>query len=193
MDLARRLLAGRNYRHNRRVSLPLQAGHGALMATKPIPLDKQKAIVRLAKRGLSDRVIGRQLDIHHTTVLNYRQTGVKPEVKIGPENIEEGLRSTLRREPMSARDLASQLGIKVTEVRRRIVDLQRRGVLIVEHPGGMFDLASTVNIPPRNLRDQSQARSGAHLRRYNRQPSVQQIRASRCAQCRLRSLRAHRR
>jgi len=107
----------------------------------PVPIQKQKQIARLHKEGLSLREIGKRMGLHNTTVMRYSQGAAVIEPKT-PEQLEDAIRTALRRDHMTASDLAATLGIGVAALRRTIADMQRRGALIIELPGGAYEIAT---------------------------------------------------
>jgi len=118
------------------------------MPTKPIPVSTQRKIVELAGKGLSDRAIGAKLNLHNTTVLKYRQSGAREPVAPTSQMIDNGIRQSLRQEPMTLAELGLEMGISQSAARASIKRMQDRGVLIVERPGAVYDMASTINIVP---------------------------------------------
>jgi DNA-binding Lrp family transcriptional regulator len=115
------------------------------MAT--VPVSTQRKIVELAGKGLSNRAIGLKLNLHNTTVMRYRQSGVHEPVT-DPVDVDAEIRKRLRRAPVTVADLAGMMGITAGTVKRTIGQMKERGVLIAEHPGGIFEMASTVNLAP---------------------------------------------
>jgi len=116
------------------------------MAAPPIPIAKQKAIRKLHAQGLSHRAIGRKLGIDHTLCVDYLH---KPETAPKtPEEMEAKIRKDLRRGPMSPDELGEGLGAGPGAVRKLLAGMKARGVLLVEHPNGLFEMASTVNLAP---------------------------------------------
>lgn len=113
-----------------------------------ISLGQQTKIAQLAGKGLSDRAIGEKLGIHNTTVMRYRHRGVSPQIEVGPAQIEEGIRAALRRGHMSTADLATEVGVTRAKLRKAVSDMQRTGALIVERPGGIFDMAHAATLAP---------------------------------------------
>ena len=117
------------------------------MAPQTIPISKQKQIARLVADGLSDRAIGRRLGIHNTTVLKYRTAPAKPAPK-SPEELEADIHKRLRQAPLTVDDLAEMMGMTPPSIRRAVSRMKERGVLLAEHPGGVFEAVSTVNLAP---------------------------------------------
>jgi transposase len=117
------------------------------MAPQTIPISKQKQIARLVADGLSDRAIGRRLGIHNTTVLKYRTAPAKPAPK-SPEELEADIHKRLRQAPLTVDDLAEMMGMTAPSIRRAVGRMKERGVLLAEHPGGVFEAVSTVNLAP---------------------------------------------
>ena len=133
------------------------------MATPRITPAQQKQIQTLATQGLSNRAIGRKLGLHNTTVLRYRDAvAAAPQ---SPGDFEGELRRLLKPGPLSAKDLGAGLGCGAAEVKRRIAEMQSRGALLIDLPGGMFDLGSTQLIEAGHVVFAG-ARSGVTKRRY---------------------------
>jgi hypothetical protein len=118
------------------------------MASPPVPVSKQRKIVELSGRGLSDRAIGKRLGLHNTTVLKYRHSGVIEPAVVGPEEIEKKIRDCLRRDAVAAKDLAQELGVNVSTLRRTMAEMKERGVMITEYPGGVFEMTTTAALAP---------------------------------------------
>jgi hypothetical protein len=110
------------------------------MAT-PITAAQRKQIQQLTAKGLSSRAIGRELGLHDTTVLRYRSAPATDPQE--PADFEGELRRLLKRGPASAKELAGGLGCGTAEVKRRIAEMQGRGALLLNLPGGLYDLGST--------------------------------------------------
>jgi hypothetical protein len=118
------------------------------MGTKLSPAI-QARIARELEKGNTDGAIAKKLGVHSTTVLRYRHRGPAPNIEVGPEQIEDGVRTALRRgRPMTAGEMAEQIGTNAAEVRKTIKAMKDHGALIMEHPGGIFDLAHTAAIAP---------------------------------------------
>ncbi len=117
------------------------------MASQPISVSKQKQIARLVADGLSDRAIGRRLGIHNTTVLKYRTAPAKAAPK-SPKELEANIHKRLRQAPLTVDDLAEMMGVTPPSIRRAVGRMKERGVLLAEHPGGVFEAVSTVNLAP---------------------------------------------
>ena len=95
------------------------------MAT--VPVSTQRKIVELAGKGLSNRAIGLKLNLHNTTVMRYRQSGVHEPVT-DPVDVDAEIRKHLRRAPVTVADLAGMMGITAGTVKRTIGQMKERGV-----------------------------------------------------------------
>lgn len=104
-------------------------------------------IQALRSKGLSTRAIGREMGLHSTTVLRYIPPAPAPAPK-SPEQVDAGIRKHLRAGPVTVDDLAEAMGITPPSARRALGVMKRRGVLVVEHPGGLFEMASPINLAP---------------------------------------------
>ena len=121
------------------------------MATPRIPAKTQQTIRKMAAKGtMSLREIARALGVHHTTVLRY-SLPVPPEAK-KDLSLEAGIRDALKYAPMPPAQIASDLGVKVKDVRNEIRAMQERGVLIIEMPGGIYSLTTSVTLEPGHYR-----------------------------------------
>lgn len=117
------------------------------MATKAIPLSTQKEIQRLHAKGFSTRVIGRQLSVDHTTVMRYKDGPVKAAPRT-PEQVEDSIRQTLRRGPMTLGELGEMMGISARKVESSIADMRERGVMITDYPGDVYEMTTTAALEP---------------------------------------------
>jgi hypothetical protein len=111
-----------------------------------ITAGQKKEIRKLRAEGMSARNIGRKLGIDHTVVLRYWEEP-EPAPKSATE-MEAAIRKHLRGVSMHPSELATELSIGVATVRKLLAGMSKRGVLLVEHPNGAFEMASTVNIAP---------------------------------------------
>jgi transcriptional regulator with XRE-family HTH domain len=101
----------------------------------------------LRAKGLSAREIGRKLKIDHTVVMRYWGSPEKA-TPMTAEEMEMQVRRDLKRAAMSPDELAEGLGVGPGAVRKLLAGMSKRGVLLVEHPNGLFEMASTINIAP---------------------------------------------
>jgi hypothetical protein len=108
----------------------------------------QRKIAGLFQKGLSSREVGRQVKIDHVTCLRYKHGPARPEPKT-PEQLEDAIRAALKRGPITANDLAAGLDVSVPTVRRVIATLQGHGAMIIELPGGAYEIASSAILEPR--------------------------------------------
>jgi len=118
------------------------------MALQKISVAKQKAIAKLHKQGLTYRAIARRVGVHFTIVGDYVRGDSKPAPQKTDAEIEASIRAQLKRTAASPADLAEVLSVKPGQVRRLLAGMERRGVLLVKHPDGQFEMASTINIAP---------------------------------------------
>jgi DNA-binding transcriptional regulator YdaS (Cro superfamily) len=118
------------------------------MALKKISAAKQREIAKLRKQGLTYRKIAQRVGVHFTIVGDYVRGDSRPAPKKTTEEIESSIRKQIKRAPVSPDELAEGLGIGSSQVRRMLAAMDRRGVLLVEHPDGRFEMASTINIAP---------------------------------------------
>jgi len=116
------------------------------MATA-IPVAQQKEIAARVKRGQSYRSIGKDLGIHFSICQRYKD-GPKLPVPQTSEQVEAAIRAVLKRGPSTAADLAAKLCIPIRTVRRFIDAMQSRGNMIMEYAGGVYEMASTMNLEP---------------------------------------------
>ena len=117
------------------------------MAPKAIPLSKQKEIQRLHAQGLSLREIGRRVGVHHTAALRYRNGPVNP-APATPEDIEDGIRQTLKRGPITLGELGEMMGISARKAKSSIADMRERGVMITGYPGDVYEMTTTAALEP---------------------------------------------
>lgn len=114
----------------------------------PISVAKQRKIAQLRKQGLCYRAIAKKVGVHFTVVGDYVRGDARgPEPKT-PEQLEDAIRATLKRGHMAGKELADALGVKAKHLRRTIADMRRRGAMIIEVPGGGYDLATTAILEP---------------------------------------------
>jgi hypothetical protein len=111
-----------------------------------VSLAKQREIAKLSARGLSIRTIGQRLKIDHTVVLRYKDRA--PAAPLTAEQLEEGIRTALRRAHAGEKDLAKGLGVTLTRLRGAVEGMQARGVMIVQRPGGILDMAPVAALEP---------------------------------------------
>jgi len=107
-----------------------------------ITTEKARQIARLFKKGLSSREVSRHTGVDSTSCLRYKDGPKAPTPKT-PEELESAIRTLLRRGHRSAKDLASELGARIGKIREAVSALQERGVMVIELPGGAYDLAPT--------------------------------------------------
>jgi hypothetical protein len=103
---------------------------------------KAREIAALFAKGLSSREVSRRLKIDSVTCLRHKNGPAKVEAKT-PEQMEDAIRAALKRGPVTANDLAAALDVPVATVRRSVAALQGRGAMILELPGGAYEIGST--------------------------------------------------
>ena len=117
------------------------------MAAKAIPLSKQREIPRLIQKGWTYRRIGKHLGIDYTLCHRYKDGPARP-APLTPEQLEESIRTALRRRSISGRELAKELGAKVADVRESIAIMRERGVMITGYPGDVYEMTTTAALAP---------------------------------------------
>jgi predicted transcriptional regulator len=118
------------------------------MATARITAAQQKKIQQLAAKGLSNRAIGLELGLHNTTVMRYINAPRGSTAGASPEVIEAQIRGLLKTEPLTAGELAKSLGLRVSSVREMVGGMMDRGVMLIQLPGGAYDISTTGILPP---------------------------------------------
>jgi transposase len=108
---------------------------------------QKKEIRALAAKGISHRKIAEQVGVYHTSIKRYASAPEKAAPK-SPAELEAAIRKQLKQAAMSSDELAEGLGIGPGAVKKMLAAMAKRGVLLIEHPNGLFEMASTVNIAP---------------------------------------------
>lgn len=100
-------------------------------------------IQRLKKQGYSTRAIGKQLGVHHTTVLTYSNPKEKTDTEI--ENL---IRKNLKSAPMHVAELSDALTVKKDRIAKVLSAMQKRGVMLLRTVDGRFDLGISAVLEP---------------------------------------------
>ena len=117
------------------------------MAPKAVSLETQKRIARLVKQGKSYREIGKIVGVHFSLCQRYKDGPARPAPKT-PEQLEDAIRTRLRRGHMTGRALAQELGASAKQVHCAIALMRERGVMITDYPGDVYELTTTAALEP---------------------------------------------
>jgi hypothetical protein len=117
------------------------------MPNHPLSAKLQKQIRTLHAEGKSLRAIAEKLHIHNTTAMRYINAPVEDAQKTAAE-LEADIHKRLRQAPVTVDDLAEMMGMTPPSIRRAVGRMKERGVLLTEHPGGVLEAVSTINLAP---------------------------------------------
>jgi hypothetical protein len=119
------------------------------MPQPPLSEAKRKAIVAELKAGkLTRDQIAVKLGVGSGTVSKVKSGNFRERTPRTPEHLEDAIRKALRAGPASASELAEMHGVKARDVRHAVDAMVARGSLIVELPGGSYDMASSAMLSP---------------------------------------------
>ncbi len=112
-----------------------------------VPVSKQREIARLHAKGLSYRAIGKRVGVHFTVVGDYVRGDLKGAPQT-PQQIEDGIRQTLKRGPMTLGELGEMMGISQHKVKASIDGMRERGQMITHFPGDVYEMTTTAALEP---------------------------------------------
>lgn len=113
---------------------------------------QKREIERLARQGKSSRAIAKVVGVHDTTVLRYIPEDVREQrgkhTPKTPEQVEDSIRQTLKRGPMTLSELGEMMGISARKVESSIAGMRERGVMITGYPGDVYEMTTTDALEP---------------------------------------------
>lgn len=107
----------------------------------------------------SDSEVARKLGLNRMTVMEYRKRPLDPPpvpqrtdvlagVDVAEPELDSDIKKLLKKQPMSAEELADALDVSPKRIRAAVAEMQARGGMVMESVGGLYDLTPAIAAEP---------------------------------------------